>query len=285
LKVAVIGANGQLGSDICSCFSDQGLDVIQLSHGDIEIADVDSVAHILKQSNAPVVINTAAMHHVEKCENDPVQAFKANAIGSRNLALVCNETKSKLIHISTDYVFDGRKNKPYVEDDTPAPLNVYANSKLSGEYFVSSVAERFHIVRVGGLYGKYACRAKGNDFVELMQKLARERDEVRVVDDEVVTPTSTAAIARQLSELIKADAENGIYHATAEGSCSWYEFAKAIFSILNLQTELNIADPAEFPMKVKRPKYSVLENRHLKQLGINHMQHWKDELGNFLSNQ
>jgi dTDP-4-dehydrorhamnose reductase len=282
LKIAVIGANGQLGSDVCNCFLKNDDEVIKLNHDDIEIVNIDSVASILKQVNADIVVNTAAMHNVEKCEENPVRSFEVNGIGSRNLALICNEIKSKLVHISTDYVFDGEKKQPYIESDRPNPLNVYGNTKLSGEHFIESIGNQFYILRVSAIYGKNPCRAKGNNFVNLMLRLSDERDEVRVVDTEYVSPTFTENIGEQIIKLIETNAEFGLYHVAAEGSCSWYEFAKEIFLISKTETVLKIASPSEFSAKVKRPKYSVMENKKLNGHNINIMLHWRDGLKAYL---
>ena len=173
-----------------------------------------------------MIVNTAAMHHVDKCEQDPTRAFAVNGLGAKNLALAAKELGATLMHISTDYVFDGEKAAPYVETDAPRPLNAYGNSKLSGEYFVRGTAPQHFVLRTSAIYGKSPCRAKGGlNFIELMLKLARERGEVKVVDDEIVSPTSTRDIARQTVALSRSNAY-GLYHATAESSCSWYAFAK-----------------------------------------------------------
>ncbi|MCP5049273.1 MAG: NAD(P)-dependent oxidoreductase, partial [bacterium] len=165
----------------------------------------------------------------------------------------------------------------------PMPLNVYANTKLCGEHYVEAIARKFYIVRVSGIYGKNPCKGKGGrNFVETMLWLSRERDEVRVVDDEILTPTSTLEIARQIVKMVDSDAPCGIYHATAEGSCSWYEFAKEIFDITKPNIKFNKALPGEFKVKVNRPEYSVLENKHLKDQGINIMRHWKEGLREYL---
>ncbi len=283
MKIAVIGANGQLGCDICSAFKKENDDVVELNHDAVEIADMDSVSGALKEIKPDVVINTAAMHNVEKCEADPLNSFRVNGIGARNLAMVCNDINSLLLHISTDYVFDGKKNTPYVETDRPVPLNIYGNTKLAGEHFIESIAKRFYIVRVSGIYGRNRCRAKGLNFVDLMLKFSKERPEVRVVDDEILTPTCTLDISGQIVRLVKADGDCGVYHATAEGSCSWYEFAREIFAILKSGVKLNRALPGEFPLKVNRPKYSVLENKFLKGQNLNKMPHWKEGLKRYLS--
>ncbi len=282
MRVAVIGANGQLGCDVCRAFLDAGHDVIRLNHDDMDIADFTSAAKQLEEAKAKIVINTAAMHNVDACELDPARAFAVNAIGARNLAILSNKLEFVLIHISTDYVFDGKKQSPYVETDCPMPLNVYGNSKLAGEFFVQTMSKKHFVLRVSGLYGTNPCRAKGGrNFVALMLKLASERDEVRVVDDEVLTPTFTEDVARQIVALSKVD-NYGLYHATAQGCCSWYKFAVKIFELSSVKTKLSVANPNDFPAKVPRPKYSVLENNRLKSLNLDIMPTWEDGLRRYL---
>jgi len=228
-------------------------------------------------------VNTAAMHHVEDCERDPDRAFAVNGVGARNLSLAAREIGSTVMHVSTDYVFDGAKGKPYEESDAPRPLNVYGNTKLSGEYFVRSTIDKHFVLRTSAIYGKHPCRAKGGlNFIELMLRLARERGAVRVVNNEFVTPTSTAELARQMVELSRSTSY-GLYHATAEGSCSWYEFAREIFALANVNVKLEAARPNEFPAKVARPLYSVLENHRLKCHGLNVFRPWQDGLREYLS--
>lgn len=283
MKVAVIGANGQLGCDVCAAFSSNGHEVIPLNHDIVDIADYASMSLPLEQAKPDVIVNTAAMHNVDACEADPARSFEVNGIGARNLARIANELDSTLFYLSTDYVFDGSKMAPYVETDYPIPLNVYGNSKLAGESFVRSIAKKYFIVRVSGLYGANPCRAKGgNNFVKLMLKLCKERDEIRVVDDEVLTPTFTADVARQIVAMAGMHTY-GLYHATAQGACSWYRFAAKIFELSGSQIKLSIAGPDEFPMKVPRPKYSVLENAALKAQGMDLMSDWQDGLKQYLA--
>jgi len=206
-----------------------------------------------------------------------------NALGPRNLADVACQIGAVLIHVSTDYVFDGSKKTPYLEDDPAAPLNAYGNSKLAGEIFIRATAAKYFILRTSALYGRNPCRAKkGRNFVDLMLKLADERDEVRVVNDEVVSPTSTLELARQIVVLSQTD-NFGLYHATAEGSCTWYEFARKIFDFADVKINLVVAAPNEFLLKVPRPKYSVLENNGLKVLGLNSFQAWDEGLRSYLA--
>lgn len=285
MNIAVIGANGQLGTDLVAAFTQNGDAVCGLTHSDIEISDHDSVSHALEVIRPQVVVNTAAMHHVESCEREPEKAFAVNALGPRNLALVARDLGAILMHVSTDYVFDGSKGSPYTEDDNPRPLNTYGVTKLAGEHFVSATTTKHFVVRTSGLYGKSPCRAKGGlNFIELMLKLAKERGEVRVVDSEMVTPTSTVELAQQMVRLTHSDCY-GLYHATAEGSCSWYEFAREIFAVTDTPVRLKVAAPDEFPAKVARPKYSVLENRALKSRGLNAFKPWQDALHKYLGNR
>jgi dTDP-4-dehydrorhamnose reductase len=282
MKIAVIGATGQLGCDVVAAFLAAGNQVTGLGHDDLDIASTDSVKSLLGSIQPDVVVNTAAFHHVDKCEVDPALAFSVNALGSRHVAQTTAALGAKLFHISTDYVFGGEKQSPYTESDRAVPVNVYGNSKLAGEHFVCSTNPRHFILRVSALYGTNPCRAKGGlNFVELMIKLSREREEIRVVDSEFVSPTPTTEIARQIVELSRTS-EYGLYHATAEGSCSWHEFAGAIFDLTGIKVRLERANPGEFPAKAPRPKYSVLENAALKRKSLNVFRQWKEGLKNYL---
>ena len=285
MRIAVIGAEGQLGTDICLECRRRNHDVIAVRHPEMQIESAASVASVLHKYQLDLVVNTAAFHNVERCESDVETALAVNAIGARNLATTCAQTNTTLIHISTDYVFDGKKCEPYLESDLPLPLNVYGNSKLAGENFVRSLVAKHYIVRTSGLYGTNPCRAKGGlNFVQLMLKLARERGVVNVVQDEYVTPTFTAELARQIVTLAHSDAY-GLYHATAEGSCSWFEFAAEIFRLSATKVELHPARSTDFQGKVPRPKYSVLENQALKVRGLNQMRHWLAGLQEYLAIQ
>lgn len=283
MKAIVVGANGQLGSDVKRTMVEAGCQVAGLTHDDLEICDLDAVKGVLERLQPSVVINTAAMHNVERCEADPESAYRINAIGARNLARATKEIDCPLVHISTDYVFDGQKTGSYVEGDEPLPLNVYGNTKLAGECFVRTCNPKHFVIRTSALYGASPCRAKGGlNFVDLMLKLALERGQMRVVDSETVSPTATAELATQILELANTDAY-GLYHATSEGSCSWYEFARTILETAGLTAKLEAASPTEFPAKVPRPRHSVLENSALKKVGLNRLSHWQIALRQYLS--
>ncbi len=285
MKIAVIGANGQLGSDVCAAFQGNGDEVVVLTHADIEISSPELAEAALASANPDLIVNTAAMHHVDKCQVDPEAALRVNALGARNLALWARGADIPVLYVSTDYVFDGAKGSPYVESDAANPLNAYGISKLAGEHFTASNAPKHLILRVSAIYGHQPCRAKGGlNFVELMLKLSRERDELRVVDEEYVSPTPTVQIAAQIVALSRTD-RYGLYHGTTEGSCSWYEFAREIFDTTGTKVRLERAKSSDFPAKVPRPSYSVLENSALKAAQLNVYTHWREGLKEYLANR
>jgi len=278
-RVAIVGSTGQLGSDLVETFADE--DVHGLAHEDLEIGDPDAVRTVLGRLRPAVVVNTAAFHNVPRCETMEREAYLLNAIAPRWLARACEDLGARLVHVSTDYVFDGAKQAPYVEADRPNPLNVYAQSKLAGEYAVLSAGDRHQVVRSSGLYGLRPCRAKGGNFIDTMFKAARERPEVRVVDDEVLTPTYTGDLARQIRTLA-LEGPPGLYHATNHGQCSWYEFARAIFELGGLTTPLVPTTVKEFAAPVRRPFYSVLDNAALRAAGLDRMRPWREALADYM---
>ncbi|MBI1803899.1 MAG: dTDP-4-dehydrorhamnose reductase [Ignavibacteriae bacterium] len=280
MKTAIIGGNGQLGMDLMKAFA--GENSTSLTHTDIEIENTESVSRALTALKPDLVVNTAAYHKVEDCEKNPERSFQVNALGALNLARVCESMGTALVHVSTDYVFDGKKASPYIETDLPNPLNVYAATKLSGEHFVQAYSSKHYVIRSSGLYGHSPCRAKGRNFIDTMLKLSKERQELRVVNDEILTPTYTYHLARQIRELVTRPAY-GVYHVTNNGSCSWYEFAMEIFKLSGTRVTVVPVPAKEFPAPIKRPSYSVLENKGLQSLGIDHMPHWRESLAHYFS--
>lgn len=279
MNVVVIGANGQLGMDVLQAFAD--IAPTGLTHEQIEISDIDSVSTVLSRLKPTLVINTAAYHKVDDCEKYPEKAFAVNATGALNLAKVSESHGFDLLHVSTDYVFDGRKQAPYVETDLPRPLNVYAASKLAGEHFVLAYSSRSFVVRSSGLYGQNKCRAKGGrNFIDTMLFLASQGKDINVVNDEILTPTYTFHLAKQIRELANLR-QYGLYHVTNNGSCSWFEFAREIFKCANLSPNLQPTSAAQFPSAVKRPSYSVLDNAALRSVGADLMPHWTESLQHY----
>jgi len=280
MKVVVIGANGQLGTDLCRVLADQKISVVPLTRREIDVSESVQVDRVLGELQADVVISTAAFHKVEECERQSTQSFAVNATGPRNLALACRQNNAVLVHFSTDYVFDGGERCPYKESDLPRPLNVYGVSKLAGEHIVRLTWDRHFVIRTCGLYGVAGSAGKGGNFVETMLRKASEGAPIRVVDDQVLTPTFTGDLAETVSKLIRTEAY-GLYHVSAEGECSWYEFARKIFELGKLTVDLRPVTTTEFPSPVQRPAYSVLSKQKLTQLGIA-MKTWQDGLASYL---
>ncbi|MEJ2722151.1 MAG: dTDP-4-dehydrorhamnose reductase, partial [bacterium] len=208
---------------------------------------------------------------------------RVNAAGAMHVAESCRNTGARLIQISTDYVFDGRKRTPYLEDDTPRPLNVYGMTKLAGERYARRGIPECYIVRTSGLYGLHPCWGKRRSFVDTMLSLAAERKSIRVVDDEILTPTFTEDLAAQIRKLIESGPPAGIYHATNSGECSWHDFARSIFETSGIEIRLERITAAEWNARARRPAYSVLENNRLKSMGLDVMPPWEDALGRYLS--
>ena len=281
MKIAIIGGRGQLGTDLCRLLAAQKVAVVPLTHADIDVADSEQVDKVLESIRPSVVINTAAFHKVEQCEKEPAMSFTTNSIGPRNLALSCSRIDAVLVHFSTDYVFDGARREPYSESDLPHPVNVYGVSKLAGECMVAFTWARHFIIRTCGLYGVAGSSGKGGNFVETMLKKAAAGDRIRVVNDQVLTPTFTGDLAEAVSRLLHTDAYS-LYHISAEGQCSWYEFARKIFEIENLAADLSPVSTRDFPSPVQRPAYSVLSKQKLKSLGMA-MPRWEDGLARYLA--
>ena len=279
MKIVVIGANGQVGNNLLKVLSAEN-EVIPLTHEDMDITDLNKTRETLLRIKPESVINTAAYHKTDECEENPEKSFLVNSIAVRNLALTCKEMGSSLVHFSTDYVFDGRKNEPYTEDDPPNPINVYGVSKLAGEIFVRNTLEEHYIIRPSGIFGKAKKVGKEN-FITKMLRLARERGRLRDVDDQIFSPTYARDLAEKIAELIKTG-KYGTYHITNSGHCSWYELAKTAFELAKVDVELRPVKSHEFPTKAKRPPYSVLENRNLKRIGLTPLRHWKEALKDYL---
>jgi len=279
MRIAVIGADGQLGSDLVKVLHED--EVVPLYYPDFDITETAGMRRALRRIGADLVINTAAFHRVDECEDDPWTPFKVNALAVRDLSLCARELGSGLVHFSTDYVFDGRQGRPYVEDDPPNPLSAYGVSKLAGEYFVRALLDRFFLVRTCGLYGLAGSKEKGYNFVDRIIAQAAEGKTVRVVDDQWVTPTSTAELAQRLSTLIRTD-QYGLYHLTNEGSCTWFGFAREVFSILGREARLEPVDSRALDSKARRPAYSVLENKRAKDIGLPDFSPWQEALRDYL---
>lgn len=282
-RVAVIGAAGQLGQDVAAAFRAAGDDVAALTRSDLDITRPADVRSVLEGLRPGLIINAAAWADVEGCERDSTRAHAMNALPVADLARTATALEARLIQVSTDYVFDGEKGAAYVESDAVRPVNAYGNSKASGEFYALAHAPDALVVRVSGIYGHHPCRSKGGrNFVERMLELAHERSAVSVVTDERVSPTPTAAVARQLVALSRTSAR-GIVHVAAGGDCSWYEFATAIFEEAGIDVVVRAVTAAEFPTVARRPRNSVLTSERLAELGLEPLPHWRAGLHEYFA--
>jgi dTDP-4-dehydrorhamnose reductase len=278
MKVVVTGAQGQLGTDLVDLLTDRGYEVYGYGREELDITNFDQVHHVINKITPDVVIHAAAYTKVDLAESEPDQAFLINAYGSRNVAVASEAVGAKLVYVSTDYVFDGTANTPYNEFSSTNPMSVYGKSKLAGEQFVRDLHSKFFIVRTSWVYGK-----NGNNFVKTMLKLAQERDELKVVNDQVGCPTYIVDLAHCILELIQSE-KYGIYHVSNSGHCSWYEFAKAIFEEAGIEVKVNPCTTKDFPRLAPRPAYSVLEHMALRLNGFKEMPNWRDSLKRYFKN-
>ena len=278
-RVVVIGSKGQLGSDLVRELGDPDR-VLPLSHRDLEICDHVRAREVLTRLRPDAVINTAAYHRVDDCEDHESKAFETNADAVLNLGRICNDLDAVLVHVSTDYVFggDGVRTSPYTENDPPSPVNVYGASKLAGENLLREECRRHLIVRTSGLYGL----AGDRNFVAIMLGLAARGRPIRVVNDQRLGPTFTAHLARKMVQLLASKAR-GTVHVTNQGECTWHEFARRLFDLAGLTVDLTPITSREFGAKAIRPAYSVLANEALTRAGLDPMPHWSQGLADYLA--
>lgn len=276
-KILVLGANGQLGAELLRIF---GETAIGLTHADIEITDPTQTAAVLKAYHPELVINAAGIVKTEWCELNAASCLAVNAQGAGNVAQAANDIGAAVVYISTDYVFDGEKTG-YTEADQTHTINVYGESKLAGERLVQQANPHHYIIRTSWLFGFQAAR-KGYDFPRLMLKYAKEQPVVRVVDDQVGSPTYTKDLVFKMKELIAAKVPYGIYHVTNQGQCSWYEFAKTIFAMTNNTAKLVAIPSSASGSVLRRPKNSVLLNAKLATLEIAPLRPWQEALAEYI---
>jgi dTDP-4-dehydrorhamnose reductase len=276
-RYVVIGAGGQLGFDLVRTFALPG-DLVPLVRTDLDLLDAARTREVLRALRPTHVLNTTAYNQVDRAEDDRAGVFALNAEAVGALAATVQELGATLVHFSTDYVFDGRKGSPYAEDDEPNPVSVYGESKLAGERLAHARCERTFVFRVCGLFGIARSRGKGGtNFVETMLRLANEGRPIRVVADQVLTPSGTLDLARKVWQIVATGAD-GTYHLTNAGQTSWYDFAREVFRLTDLRPDLTPVTAAEFGARARRPAYSVLAHRRLAALGLDDLRPWADAL-------
>lgn len=279
MRVLIVGSRGQLGTDLVNSFSD--CQVTPYTSEDMEITDEAQVQQRIAFTAPDLVINAAAFTRVDECERENGKAFNVNALGPRNLALACKKWDVPLVHISTNYVFDGEKKSPYDETDCPRPLNTYGITKLAGEHYVQAIWPKHYIIRVSGLFGLTPSRMKGTNFVETMLRLGKKGTPLRIVSDEYLAPTYTVDAAKLIREIVKAE-RFGLYHLSNRGQCSWYEFAKEIFTQSKLEVALESVSAKEYGAPAKRPENSVIVSHYLKKLDVSLLPPWQEALAHYL---
>lgn len=280
MVVLVSGANGQLGQSfqyIAPNYPE--IDFVFCASDDLDITNIDNCKTVFSKAKPDYCINAAAYTAVDKAESEPGKAHLINVVGARNLAEVCKIHNTVLLHISTDFVFDGDKNVPYTEADTPNPTGVYGQTKLDGERAIQAIFENYYIIRTSWVYSQF-----GNNFMKTMLRLASERDSISVVNDQIGTPTNAVDLAKALIQIVSTHNRQlttgnfGIYHFSNEGQCSWYDFAQKIFEINNININLQAIPTTSFPTPAKRPKYSVLDKTKIKAAFGIEIGNWQDSL-------
>jgi len=281
MKILITGSNGQLGRALQKVLP--GQNCVFTTRADFDITDGKQAIQQITVARPSIVIHTAAYTDVEGCEKNPKLARQVNFEGTRNLALACQKIRATMVYISTDYVFDGQKNKPYQEDDQPNPINIYGQIKLAGEKAVQNICPKYLIVRTAWLFGE------GRNFVQTILKLAKEKKTLKVVNDQVGSPSYALDLARTICKLIYGlrimNYEPKIFHITNSGQCSWYEFAREIIRLAALEAEILPISSSQWqaikPGSVKRPKYSVLDCSNIQKLGLK-MRSWQEALREYL---
>lgn len=275
-KVLITGCNGQLGHSINYLLKDKDIEIINTDVDNLDICDWEQVKRKVLEEKPDTIINCAAHTAVDKCETDKKNAERINALGPKNLAKAAAIIGAVIVQVSTDYVFAGDADKPYVETDTPNPQSVYGSTKLEGEKAVMAETDKYYIVRTAWLYGE------GNNFVRTMLRLAENHDKITVVNDQFGSPTSSLELARMILHIIPTG-EYGIYHGTCEGITNWYEFACEIMRQSGSSTQIVPVTTEEYGATVaKRPAYSVLENKKLNSMGEYRMKEWKAALTEYM---
>jgi dTDP-4-dehydrorhamnose reductase len=284
MKILLIGATGQLGGDIVR--NNKIHDIHAPDRGALDLANPSQVAAAIRALHPAMVINCAAFHNVPLCEEQPEQAFRINCVAVRQLAELCEETGARLVTFSSDYVFGGDKRTPYVEDDRPAPLQIYGITRLAGEHAALATApERAVVIRTCGLYGRSGAKSKGGNFVDGRVADARAGKRIEMASEQVLVPTSTDDLSRAVLSLISHPRlAPGIYHLVNEGQCSWYEFTRAIVETVGAKTEVVPVDRGGRTGKMRRPLYSVLSNTRARALGIV-LRPWREALRAYIESK
>jgi dTDP-4-dehydrorhamnose reductase len=273
VRVLLTGAGGQLGLELSEILPDRGHEVVALDRQRLDVADPDAVEGAFEKCSPELVVNAAAYTNVDGCEEATDLAYSVNALGPRNLAQACERRGCELLHVSTNYVFDGRGERPYEPFAPPNPISAYGRTKLAGEELVTRLTNRWYVVRSAGVYGR------GHNFVRTMLRVAEERDSLKVKDDEFISPTYARDLAEGIAGIVE-DGRYGLYHLTNAGSCSWYEFTREIFRLAGVETEVVPIPGSEYPLPAARPANGVLST-----VSSLEFRHWSEALADYLAQE
>jgi len=266
-NAVIFGSAGQLGVELTRVFRERGFEVQGFDRDVVDICDAAAVEAALARADASLVLNAAAYNMVDIAEHEPAAAFQANALAVRNLAMACRQVDAQLVHYSTDYVFDGTAGRPYTEQDKPHPLGAYAVSKYAGELYAEAYLEHPLIIRTSGVYGPGGLHTARGNFIELMLRLARGSQPIRVVEDHVASPAYAPALAERTAQLVDRNA-TGVFHVGGGVPISWFEFARMIFRLGGVSPELKPTSEREYRTDAKRPKFSALSNSKMEAFGV-----------------
>jgi dTDP-4-dehydrorhamnose reductase len=273
MKILITGSKGQLGQELAEVLPGRGHEVVGLSRNELDIAEADAVELAVGTHSPKLVVNAAAYTNVDGCETETELAYSVNALGPRNLAQACERRSCELLHVSTNYVFDGEDDRPYEPFDPPNPISAYGRTKLAGEEYVKHLMERWYVVRSAGVYGR------GRNFVRTMLRLGAQREVLKVKDDEFISPTYARDLAEGIAEVVEAGSY-GLFHLTNAGSCSWYEFTREIFRLAGVEVELIPIPSLDYPLPAARPANGLLSS-----LGSPELRHWREALADYLERE
>lgn len=276
MKILVTGVNGQLGYDVVKELEKREHQAVGVDRKEMDLTSTEQIKECIENVNPEAIIHCAAYTAVDKAEDEEELCRRVNAIATKEIAECAKKLDIPMIYISTDYVFDGTKDGEYTEEDIPNPINVYGKTKYEGEVYVQELLEKYYIVRISWVFGE-----NGNNFIDTMLRLAKERDSLNVINDQVGSPTYTKDLSRLLVDMIETD-KYGIYHATNEGYCTWYEFAKEIFKVTNVDIQVNPINTSEYPTKAKRPINSKINKHKLVENELLILRDWKKALDDYI---
>lgn len=277
-RILLFGGEGQLGTEIRRLWP---AGIVSPRHAEADINDTGAVASAIQASEPAIVVNCAAFHNVERCEAEPQNAFAANALAVDAMARLCAERDIRFVTFSTDYVFDGTLGREYAETDEPRPVSAYGVSKFAGELLVQRLRSRAYVVRTCGVYGTRTSTTKGYTFIDRIISQARAGEAIRVVNDQIVSPTYAAHLARGVAQLLQADAPPGVYHVVNEGAVSWYDYACEALRVIGIEHPIEPVSHTHWPSRVRRPAFSALANAKLHALGM-HMPSWQEGVAAYI---